>query len=276
MTKVVEEGTADIQARYDQLQTTESVNERIDLIKPNTGCSCCFKHPTNNFYNQHFLRGLSMEKLNLPATIKDERLLGQFKGQDINAILGCCAKFCCYTNFANTKTVGILVTTQRMVIIDDNLVEIGSSCCNLSDIYRSAGVNETRTILWQDVESIKRYSARAREMRGICFGCCRSWASNESVRVIIKLRRPKNLINDLCGALPAVPVPGFPDPYTINLSVRASESDDLLNAVYEGHRHYSYRPPMFNMPLNDNLPKPLSELPVSGSAPFLLYMSRHK
>ena len=75
-------------------------------------------------------------------------------------------------------------------------------------------------------------------MRGICFGCCRSWASNESVRVIIKLRRPKNLINDLCGALPAVPVPGFPDPYTINLSVRASESDDLLNAVYEGHRHY--------------------------------------
>ena len=82
------------------------------------GKSCCWKDNTNAFYKDRFLLPKGKENLSLPGVLRGEQLLGEFKSQDVRLTrLGtpCCMAY----DLSSMTSVGVLVTSQRIVIVED-------------------------------------------------------------------------------------------------------------------------------------------------------------
>lgn len=111
-------------------------------------------------------------------------------------------------------------------------------------------------------------------MKGSWCGLCRCWNQKEDTRIVIELKRPGNLIAQTLSmavsAIGSLPIPGFVDPWTITIAVPNDQSDELLNAMFEGSRDYVYKPPEFIMPKKPDEP----HKPLSDNAPIFTAMKR--
>jgi len=252
-----------------------------------SGCSMCFRHTRNGYYETKFLMPNAAR---VPSLLKGENKLGEFHFQRVSMSRTNCLCFrpldgcCTHNDCSRMASTAVLVTSQRLVMIDEGESQwfhscFGGLCC---DRFCSWGGFTARQYMWCDIEDVSVSQSRGASNKAIYKGCCRCWSESQNTFVHIKLRKPSGWISGLVASLVSGvgSLAGY-DPYTLTYAVNEDEAPDFLNAIFDGSRHYNYTPPNFRMPTKAGEEfKSLSEMSRSNAvleeqgAPRVTFMHR--